>query len=55
VARAFADIDNLDLGIGDDDTVSFASGRTQGLNQVYYTRVEEGRFVPVDTWQRWVR
>ena len=49
---AFASIDHYDLGI--DGEVSFALGRTQGLNQVYYTRVEQGRFVPVDDWQRWV-
>jgi ABC-type branched-subunit amino acid transport system substrate-binding protein len=49
--QAFSTIDHYDLGI--DGEVSFALGRTQGLNQVYYTRVEQGRFVPVDDWKRW--
>ena len=48
---AFASIDHYDLGI--DGEVSFSLGRTQGLNQVYYTRVANGRFVPVDDWRQW--
>jgi ABC-type branched-subunit amino acid transport system substrate-binding protein len=49
--NAFASIKDFDLGI--DGDVSYAFGRTQGLNQVYYTRVEKGRLVPLDDWRRW--
>lgn len=38
-------IQNFDLGIA--SPVTFAPGRNQGLNTVYYTRVENGRFVPL--------
>ena len=48
---AFASIDKFDLGI--EAEVSFAFGRTQGLNHVYYTRVDKARFVPLDDWRRW--
>lgn len=51
--KAFASFEHYDLGI--DAEVSFAGGRTQGLNTVYYTRVEQGRFVPVDNWRRWAK
>jgi len=49
--NAFASINDFDLGI--DGNVSYAFGRTQGLNQVYYTRIEKGRLVPLDDWRRW--
>ena len=48
---AFSSLNNFDLGI--DGDVSYAFGRTQGLNQVYYTRIEKGRLVPLDDWARW--
>ena len=40
---------DYDLGIG--ERVSFAPERRQGLEQVYYTVVDEGRFMPLDDWQ----
>ena len=42
-------VDNFDLGIG--EQVSFSHDRRQGLQQVYYTVVDEGRFVPLDDWR----
>ena len=39
---------DFDLGIG--EPVSFGPGRRQGLQQVYYTMVEDDRFVTLDDW-----
>jgi branched-chain amino acid transport system substrate-binding protein len=47
------DIKNLDIGI--DEKVSFGPNKHQGLNKVYYTTYENGRFVPVKDWNRWRR
>ncbi len=44
-------IHELDLGIG--VPVSFGAGKHQGLDRVYYTVAENGRFVPVADWKRW--
>ena len=41
-------IKDYDLGIG--ERVSFGPDRRQGLQRVYYTVVDEGRFVPLDDW-----
>ena len=43
-------IKDYDLGI--DETVSFGPERRQGLQTVYYTVVDEGRFVPLHNWQK---
>ena len=43
-------IAEYDLGIG--ETVSFGPERRQGLQKVYYTVVDEGRFVPLHDWQK---
>ena len=40
---------DFDLGIG--ELVSFEPERRQGLQKVYYTVVDEGRFAPLDSWQ----
>ena len=40
---------DVDLGLG--ERVSFAPERRQGLERVYYTVVEDGRFVMLDDWQ----
>jgi ABC-type branched-subunit amino acid transport system substrate-binding protein len=42
---------NLDIGI--DTKVSFSNVRHQGLNRVYYTMYDGGRFVTISDWQRW--
>jgi len=51
LGKAFQSVQHLDLGI--ESPVSFSATRTQGLDTVYYTRVESGHFRPVDTWERW--
>ncbi len=48
--RAVFSIEDYDLGIG--ELVSFGPARRQGLQKVYYTVVEGGRFVPLDDWKR---
>ena len=39
---------NYDIGVG--ERVSFGPDRRQGLQQVYYTVPEQGRFVPLNDW-----
>ena len=41
-------VEDFDLGIG--ERVSFGPGRRQGLHKVYYTVVEDGRFVTLYDW-----
>ena len=50
--KAVFSVRNYDLGIG--EPVSFGPDRRQGLQMVYYTVVEGGRFVTLDDWQGWV-
>ena len=42
-----------DFDIGINVPVSFPPERHQGLNVVFYTTVEEGKFVPINDWNRW--
>ena len=42
-------VKDYDLGIG--EMVSFGESRRQGLQQVYYTIVEDDRFVTLDSWE----
>lgn len=44
-------ITDFDLGIGVD--INFGSGRHQGINNVYFTTVQEGKFTPIENWERW--
>ncbi|MXZ38491.1 MAG: ABC transporter substrate-binding protein, partial [Holophagales bacterium] len=46
--EAVFSIEDFDLGIS--ERVSFGPDRRQGLQSVYPTVVEEGRFVPLDDW-----
>ncbi len=41
---------NYDIGVG--EPVSFGLARRQGLQRVYFTVVEEDRFVPLDNWEQ---
>ena len=40
---------DVDLGLG--ELVSFGPERRQGLQRVYYTVVDNDRFVTLDDWQ----
>lgn len=51
VAATVAGIKELDLGIG--PPVSFAADRNQGSNAIFYTTVEDGRFVEIRDWKGW--
>ena len=42
-------IRDFDLGIG--EPVSFSEQRRQGMQRLYYTVVDQNRFVPLDDWQ----
>jgi hypothetical protein len=44
-------IDSLDIGI--DVPVSFGPRKHQGMDQIYYVTVEDGRFIPIQGWKRW--
>ena len=46
--EAIFSIEDFDLGIS--ERVSFGPDRRQGLQSVYHTVVEDGRFVPLDDW-----
>ncbi len=46
---AVLSIKDFDLGVG--EPVSFSLNRRQGLNRVYYTVVDEGRFVTLTDWK----
>ena len=47
--RAVMTLRDFELGIS--ERVTFAEDRRQGLQQVYYTVVEDGRFVTLNDWQ----
>ena len=47
--KAVFSVRDFDLGIG--EPVSFGPERRQGLQQVYYTVVAEGRFVTLGNWE----
>ncbi len=51
--QALESIRNLDLGIG--APLSFGPERHQGLDNVYFTRVENGRWAPISDWAVAVR
>lgn len=51
VAAAVASIQNLELGMG--RPVSFIADRNQGSDAIYYTTVEDGRFVEIRDWKGW--
>jgi len=51
VRGAAEEVKDYDIGI--DAPISFAPQKHQGLDMVYYTTVEEGRFVPLRDWKGW--
>ncbi len=58
VREAAESIKDLDLGLGPDALVSFGPNRHQGTDRVYFTAVEDGRFMRLadDEWRkRWGR
>jgi ABC-type branched-subunit amino acid transport system substrate-binding protein len=51
IYAATLSIRNLDIGIGTD--INFGRGKHQGLDEVYYSTVSDGKFVPLNDWKRW--
>jgi ABC-type branched-subunit amino acid transport system substrate-binding protein len=51
IPAAAESLHDWDLGIG--TPVSFAAHKHQGLDKVYYTVAEKGRFVRLTDWKRW--
>ena len=49
--KAAESITDLDLGI--DVKVSLSPDRHQGMDKVYFTTVQKGRFVRIEDWGRW--
>lgn len=47
--EAVYSVTDFDLGVG--ERVSFGESRRQGLQRVYYTVVDSGRFVALDDWE----
>jgi branched-chain amino acid transport system substrate-binding protein len=46
-----AGMPEIDLGIN--QPASFAPGRPQGLDRIYYTTVDKDRFVTITDWSKW--
>ena len=44
---------NSDLGIG--SLISFGPDKHQGLDRVYYTTLENNKFVPLASWEQWTK
>jgi branched-chain amino acid transport system substrate-binding protein len=51
IAETVAGIDGFELGMG--RPISYAAQRNQGSDAIYYTTVEDGRFVPIRDWKGW--
>src|SRR5262245_46257346 len=51
IADTVAGIDSFELGMG--RPVSFGAQRNQGSDAIFYTTVENGRFVPIRDWKAW--
>ena len=49
--EAVFSVRDFDLGIG--ELVSFSPQRRQGMQRVYYTVVQEDRFIPLNDWHAW--
>ncbi len=47
--EAIFTVRDFDLGIG--ELISFSPERRQGMRRLYYTVVDQGRFVPLEDWQ----
>ena len=49
--RTTESINDLDLGFG--EKISFSRGNHQASDLVYYNRVMNGKWIPIDSWKRW--
>ena len=53
IAPTVEGIHDFDLGMG--KPVSFGAQRNQGSDAIYYTTVQDGRFVPIRDWKEWFK
>jgi branched-chain amino acid transport system substrate-binding protein len=53
LALAAETMDSFDIGI--DKPVHFSAIRHQGLDVIYYTTVEDGKFLPIEDWGVWAK
>jgi hypothetical protein len=57
LATAVLAMGDFDLGVGRPLSFGGDTGRRQASNQVYYTVVRDGRFVPIrdGEWEAWAK
>lgn len=53
IPQAAEQIQNLEIGIG--APLSFGKSNNQASNEIYYTEVVKGRFVRLNSWDRWAK
>jgi branched-chain amino acid transport system substrate-binding protein len=53
IKETVENIRNLDLGVG--SPISFGPDKHQGLDRVYYTTLEDNKFVPLASWEKWIK
>lgn len=53
IAAAANQVHAFDLGIG--RPITFSPTDHQALDQIYYMTVQEGRFIPLTSWQNWAK
>jgi ABC-type branched-subunit amino acid transport system substrate-binding protein len=53
IKETVENVRNLDLGVG--SLISFGSDKHQGSDQVYYTTLKDNKFVPIASWEQWIK
>jgi ABC-type branched-subunit amino acid transport system substrate-binding protein len=53
IKETVENVRNLDLGVG--SLISFGPDKHQGLDRVYYTTLEDNKFVPLASWEKWIK
>ena len=53
IKETVENVRNLNLGVG--SLISFGPDKHQGLDRVYYTTLEDNKFVPLASWEKWIK
>jgi branched-chain amino acid transport system substrate-binding protein len=53
IKETVENVRNLDLGVG--SLISFGPDKHQGSDRVYYTTLEDNKFVPLASWEKWIK
>jgi ABC-type branched-subunit amino acid transport system substrate-binding protein len=53
IKETVENVRNLDLGVG--SLISFGPDKHQGLDRVYFTTLEDNKFVPLASWEKWIK